>query len=124
MPTLVHIERSEFRQGEIPHVVPPVVAVTGWKPRFDIGDPVEVQVMQYYEFVVRRRDNVLLEEIGAHADGESLGFQSVLGQIAGRAAMGDDNWPFGRCRQGEDLTVSADETDTASGTQPSFRENQ
>jgi hypothetical protein len=50
--------------------------------------------MQHNEFVVRRGDNVLLEEIGAHAERKGLGFQRVLGQIAGRSAMSDDERLF------------------------------
>jgi hypothetical protein len=125
MPALVYIERSEFRQAEIPHVVPTVVTVAGWKSCVDIGNAVEMYVVQHYKLVVCCDDNVLLEEIRAHAERKSLGFQRVLGQIAGRAAMGDDEWFFVSCLQFEDLAVSAAEPDTgALSARPPFRENQ
>ena len=47
--------------------------------------------MQDDEFVVARRDDVLLQVIGTHGVGQGLGLQRVLGQVARGAAVSNDN---------------------------------
>jgi hypothetical protein len=49
--------------------------------------------MEYNEFVVAGRDDVLLQVIGAHGVGQRLGCERMLRQVSGRASMGNDDGP-------------------------------
>jgi len=54
--------------------------------------------MQNYELCVARRDDVLLEIVGAEPVCERFRFEGVLGQIAARTAVGDDDRRGGHLR--------------------------
>jgi hypothetical protein len=79
VPTLVHVERPQFRQAEVPDVVSSIVTTARRKSCPDIGNPIEMYIVQYDEFIVCRGDDILLEEIGAHAECQGFRLQRVLG---------------------------------------------
>ena len=60
------------------------------KPVRDIGEIIELQIVKYNQLAVARRDDILLEVVGAHGMGHSLAGQRVLRQIGRCAAMRDD----------------------------------
>ena len=68
----------------------PVVAAAGRKAPCDVGDVLEVNVVEDDELPVAGRGDVLLEVIGTLTVGERFRLASVLGEIAARAAVRDD----------------------------------
>ena len=67
----------------------PILTPAPWEARGDVGDVVEIRIVQDHELRVARRDDVLLEIIGAEPERERLGFERVLGKIPARAAVRD-----------------------------------
>ena len=62
---LEHRQRSQLGEIEVDDVVTTVIAVTPGKAPSHVADVVEVEVVQNDELRVARRDDVLLEKIGA-----------------------------------------------------------
>ncbi len=81
---------------EVPDVETAVRPLPSREAARDIGDPIEVNIMQHDERIIAARDHVLLEVIGTHGIGERFGRQCVLGQVARRAAVRNDHRPHGR----------------------------
>ncbi len=56
----------------------------------DIGRQGDVDLMACDQHPVLGRDQIGLDEVGPLPDREAIGFERVLGQVAARAAMADD----------------------------------
>src|SRR5690606_6347744 len=56
----------------------------------DVGNPVQLDVVQDDQLVIGGGHQVLLEKVGSKSKGQRFGLQRMFRQIAGRAAMGDD----------------------------------
>jgi hypothetical protein len=65
-------------------------AAYAWLTR-DIGHPVEVNVVQDDQAVIARGDEVLLEIVRPHREGQRLGLDRMLRQVARRAPVSDDD---------------------------------
>jgi hypothetical protein len=83
-------QSADFFEGEIEDVVAAVRAVAVGEDAGDIGDCVEVDVVEDDGDVVFRKDDVLLEIVGPHRVSEDLGLGGVLWEVGGSAAVGDD----------------------------------
>ena len=60
-------------QRKIANVVAPVIAMPIGKARGDIGHPIEVDIVQYNQFVIARRDDILFKIIRSHCVREGFG---------------------------------------------------
>lgn len=83
-------EGAEFDPSEIDGVEAVVGTGAGGETGGDIGGGFEVDVVEDDEHAVGGHDEVLLDVIAAEGVGVGGGFQGVLGQVAGGAAVGDD----------------------------------
>ena len=59
----------------------------------NIGDAIEMNVVQDHQRTVARRDDVLFKVVGPHGVCQRLGRKRVLGQIAGGTTVGNDDRP-------------------------------
>ena len=64
-------------------------ANSGWSATFVVG--ADLGLVARDELVVLRRDEVGLDEVGAHARGQGVARERVLGPVAGGAAVADDD---------------------------------
>ena len=61
------------------------------KPIGDVGRAADLVLVPRDQHAVLRRDEVRLDEVGAHLDGEPVALERVLGPMAARAAVADDD---------------------------------
>ena len=95
---LRHRERLQLREIEIDRVVTAVGSLPARKTARDVGDVVEIQIVEDDELRIARRDDVLLEIVGTEPVRERLCFERVLGEIAACAAVGDNDRRGGHLR--------------------------
>ena len=93
-------EPLDLRKVEIDRVMKPIAALSAREPLRDVADVVEVQVVEHDELGIACGDHILLEIVGTESVGQSFADQRVLGQVATRAAVGDDDGAFGHGRRG------------------------
>jgi hypothetical protein len=72
-------ERRQFRQIEIADIKTPVIPGPSRKTLCNVGDAVEMDIVQNDEFVVTACDNVLLKKIGAHIVRQTFCGERMLG---------------------------------------------
>src|SRR5690606_6215541 len=89
LPAFDDAQCPKLIERKVDDVETAVAAPSAGKAQRDVSDLVEAYVVQHDQPTVRRRDDILLEKVGALAIGEHLGFARMLGQVAAGAAMGD-----------------------------------
>ena len=62
------------------------------KGRGGVRRPADLVLVTHHEHAVLRRDDVGLDEIGTHLDGEPVRLERVFGPITGGAAVADNDW--------------------------------
>ena len=114
---LARAKRLDFRQREVlaeptAHRLavdhPGALAIR--EPLGDIGRAAEFVLVPRDQDAVLRRDEIRLDEIRAHLDRESVRLERVLGSMAARAAVGDDERPRrSDCRQGHPVSPHSED---------------
>ncbi len=79
---------------EVDDVMKSIAALAARESLCDVTDVVKVQVVQDDELPVSRRDDILLEIVGAETVCQCFADERVLGQVTARAAVGDDDGAF------------------------------
>ena len=90
--TFPDLKRPQLLDIEIAHVETSVITFPARIPLGNVGDPVEIDVVEHDERVIATRNDVLFEVIGAHVVRQSFGRQRVFRQIARRATVRNDQW--------------------------------
>lgn len=96
---LVHREPAQFGEVEVNRVEVAVGTPSLREVRGDVGDGLQEDIVQHDRHIVARQYHVLFEIISAHRMRQLLRRQRVLRQVAGGAAMSDDDghgsWSLG-----------------------------
>ena len=90
MEALGDTQLLEFGEIEIERVPATIGAATLWKARGDIGDGVQVDVVQHHRHIVAAEHDILLNVVGTERVGHGHRLQGVLGQMTAGTAVGDD----------------------------------
>ena len=102
MKSLHRAQGSEFRQAEIDGVVPPVGACPIRVALRNVGDLIEMDVVQHHEVFVPADHQILFKIVCSLTVCEGLGFQRMFRQIGRCTAVGDHH---GTVRDGLRIVV-------------------
>ena len=86
------LQRFDLRQRKVDGVVAAVFARAVREAFGDVGDAIEVMVVQYHQLVVLGHHQILFEVIGALGVGHRFRRQGVFRQVAAGAAVGDHHF--------------------------------
>lgn len=86
------LQRFDLRQRKVDGVITAVFACAVRETFGDVGDAIEVMVVQHHQLVVFGHHQILFEVIGALRVGHCLRRQSVFRQVAAGAAVGDHHF--------------------------------
>ena len=88
---LIHGQRQDFVKIKIAHVEAAIRAGPVREYPCDVGDPVEVDIVQDNESVIPGCNEVLLQVVRTHGKCQGLGLHRVFRQVPARATMGNDD---------------------------------
>lgn len=88
---MVHTQGFDICEGEVPDVITAVGPCAARESIRDVGDPIEMHVMQNDQFVIPRCDHVLLKIVGTHRIREGFCGAGVFRQVTtGTTVRNDD----------------------------------